>query len=241
MKLIIHLILLLILLLCAWSGWKRGLILGVGSLLALVISVYSADLLSTTYSYEVLDALRPFASGYLETTINNKVRPEYNIVGAAASSLSVEDYLAAHPEDAEGFCQSAFEHMGIYKETARSMASSSLSYAESQEVSVNAAMTEVLCRSVAYAVGFLLAFLLILILLTVVGNLSNLTFKIPGMDALNDVGGLITGLVQGAFFCVLIVWVMKFTGILLPQEKIAESGVLAWVMRADLLYPFLGI
>ena len=48
MKLIIHLILLLILLLCAWSGWKRGLILGVGSLLALVISVYSADLLSTT-------------------------------------------------------------------------------------------------------------------------------------------------------------------------------------------------
>ena len=102
-------------------------------------------------------------------------------------------------------------------------------------------MTEVLCRSVAYAVGFLLAFLLILILLTVVGNLSNLTFKIPGMDALNDVGGLITGLVQGAFFCVLIVWVMKFTGILLPQEKIAESGVLAWVMRADLLYPFLGI
>ena len=53
MKLIIHLILLLILLLCAWSGWKRGLILGVGSLLALVISVYSADLLSTTYSYEL--------------------------------------------------------------------------------------------------------------------------------------------------------------------------------------------
>lgn len=241
MKLILNLTLLLIVLLCAWNGWKRGLISGIGALLALVISVYCADLLSITYSYEVIDALRPFASGYMETTINNEVRSEYNIMGAADSSLSVEDYLTAHPEDAEAFCQSTFAHMGIYEETARVMADSSLDYAASQEMSVTGAMVEVLCRTASYAVGFMLAFLLILILLTVLGNLPNLTFKIPGMDLLNDIGGLLLGIVQGFFFCALLAWFLKFTGIILPQDKLSESGLLAWIMRLDLLYPFLGI
>lgn len=241
MKLILNLTLLLIVLLCAWNGWKRGLIAGIGSLLALVISIYCADLLSTTYSYEVIDALRPFASGYMETTINNEVRVEYNITGASDSSLSVEDYLTAHPEDAQGFCQSTFEHMGVYGETARVMADSSLDYAAAQEMSVTGAMVEVLCRTAAYAVGFMLAFLLILILLTVLGNLPNLTFKIPGMDLLNDIGGLLTGVIQGFFFCALLCWFFKFTGIVLPQATIAESGLAAWLMRLDLLYPFLGI
>ena len=241
MKLILNLTLLLIVLLCAWNGWKRGLISGIGSLLALVISIYCADLLSTTYSYEVIDALRPFASGYMETTINNDVRPEYNILGATASSLSVEDYLSAHPDDAEGFCQSTFTHMGLYGETARVMADSSLDYAKAQEMSVTSAMVEVLCRTAAYAAGFILAFLLILILLTVLGNLPNLTFKIPDMDLLNDIGGLLTGLIQGVSFCALLAWFLKFTGILLPQEMLAESRLLAWLMKLDLLYPFLGI
>ena len=74
MNAVLTLSLLLIVLLCTWSGYKRGLILSVLSILAIIISIYGANLLSTTYSYEVIDALRPFASGFLETTINDKVR-----------------------------------------------------------------------------------------------------------------------------------------------------------------------
>ena len=82
---------------------------------------------------------------------------------------------------------------------------------------------------------------LILIVLTVIGNLPNLTFKIPDMDVLNDVGGLVLGIVQGILFCFLITWALKFTGILLPQETLSESTILSWFMRQDLLYNFLGI
>ena len=58
MKTALSLIFLAILIFCAWTGYKKGFIMGVGSLLAFVISVYGANLLANTYSGEVIDALR---------------------------------------------------------------------------------------------------------------------------------------------------------------------------------------
>ena len=63
MKTVLSLIFLIILIACTWSGYKKGLIMGIFSLLAFVVSVYGANLLAGTYSGEVVDALRPFASG----------------------------------------------------------------------------------------------------------------------------------------------------------------------------------
>lgn len=241
MNAVLTLSLLLIVLLCVWSGYKRGLILSVFSILAIIISIYGANLLSTTYSYEVIDALRPFASGYVETTINDKVRAEYDIAGVETASISVDDYLAAHPEEVQPFCTRTFEHLGIHKKTAERLAAETEAYAAKQEMDIRDALVEVLCLRITYVVGFILFFILILIILTVIGNLPNLTFKIPDMDVLNDVGGLVLGIVQGILFCFLITWSLKFTGILLPQETLAESGILSWFMRLDLLYTFLGI
>jgi len=241
MELILTLTFLAILLLCAWSGYKRGLIMGIGTLLILVISIYGADLLSTTYSYEVIDALRPFASGYTETIINQDIRQEFNIPGSETASLSVDDFLERNPSEAEAFCQSTFSRLGFYESTAAKLAAESVNYARTQEVAYTTAITEVFCQRIVYVAGFILAFLILLIILTVIWNLPNLSFKIPGLDLLNDIGGLVTGIVQGFVFCVLIAWALKFTGILLPQEKIAGSAVISWFMQRDLLLRFLGI
>ena len=65
MKLIIDLIFIAILVVCGWSGYKKGIIMGIGGVLVIIISLYGGNLLSTTFSYEVIPALKPFASGYL--------------------------------------------------------------------------------------------------------------------------------------------------------------------------------
>ena len=241
MNAVLTLSLLLIVLLCIWSGYKRGLILSVFSILAIVISIYGANLLSTTYSYEVIDALRPFASGYVETTINDKVRAEYDIAGVETASISVDDFLAAHPEEVQPFCKRTFEHLGIFPATAEALAAETEEYAAKQELDIRDALVEVLCLRITYVIGFLLAFVLLLIILTVIGNLPNLTFKIPDMDVLNDVGGLVLGGVQGLLFCFVVTWALKFTGILLPQTTLGESGILTWFTGHNLLSTFLGI
>lgn len=241
MKLILNLIMLAVILLCVWNGYKKGLVLGIGSLLAIVISLYAANLLSHTYSYEINDALRPFASGYLETNINQEVREEFGIAGSSSSSLSVADYLNVNPGQSKEFCRSTYEHMGIYRKTAISMAEKAVNYAEVQSRSVPDAMVEILISTLSYVGGFILFFLLILIFLTVLGKLPNLTFKIPGGDILNDMGGMIAGLLQGFFFCALFCWVLKFTGVLIPQEQLADSFFCSTLMHLDFLEPFLGI
>ena len=60
---IIDIVLLLILLGCAWKGYRNGLIPGIFMLLALLASLYGAKLVAETYSEEFISILEPFASG----------------------------------------------------------------------------------------------------------------------------------------------------------------------------------
>lgn len=93
MKAVLSLLFLSILIFCVWSGYKKGLVMGIFSLIAFVVSVYGANLLSQTYSGEVIDALRPFASGFVEVNVVDKtVRPA---MGIDSTNLSVKDYFAA--------------------------------------------------------------------------------------------------------------------------------------------------
>ena len=89
MRTILSLAFLIILIFCGWSGYKKGLIMGVFSLLAFAVSVYGANLLSTTYSLEVVDALRPFASGFVEVNIVDKKVPPTCCASRLTGSVSV--------------------------------------------------------------------------------------------------------------------------------------------------------
>ena len=70
MKLAIDILILIILIHGAWSGYKKGLIMGVAGALVLMVAVYGANLLSSTFAYDVVPALKPFAGGYVEGQID---------------------------------------------------------------------------------------------------------------------------------------------------------------------------
>ena len=239
MKLILTLLFLGIILFCAWTGYKKGMIMGVGSLLIFVVSVYFANLLSTTFSGEVIDALRPFASGYVETEIVDKVvRPA---LGIDMTNLSVTDFMAMNPGKEQMFCQLIFENMGIYEPTAEQMANESILYAQQFGWGIEDSAVEILCIRVAYAAGFILSFVMVIIILTAIGNIPNLSFKIPGFDTLNDISGAILGLAQGFCLCLFIAWGLKFTGILISQDILADTGLVSWFMSRTVLVNILGI
>jgi hypothetical protein len=234
----IDLTLIAILLICGWSGYKKGLIMGIGGIVVFAIAVYGANLLSNTYSYEAIDALRPFAGGYVEKKIDEEVRP---VLGLGAKDISVEDYLKANPEKEDLFCTSIFEAVGIYSQAAEKMSAEAQEYADTQNTSLKSAVIEVLCMRAAYVCGFILAFLLIHILLTVIGNLPNISYKLPDMDLVNDIGGASLGVFNGFLFCVTVVWALKFTGMLLSQKILSETLFASDLMRWDLLGDILGI
>ena len=64
-RLILDASLLVIVALCTWTGYRRGLIGGVAGLLAIVVALFGGSLLSSAYAQEVVPVMEPFAEGYI--------------------------------------------------------------------------------------------------------------------------------------------------------------------------------
>ena len=59
MKAIIDIVLIVIIALCTWNGYKRGLVGGIAGILAIIISLFGSSLLASAYSHEVVPAVEP--------------------------------------------------------------------------------------------------------------------------------------------------------------------------------------
>ena len=248
---ILDLILIAIILLCAWTGYKKGVIMGLGGILIIIISIYAANLVSNTFSYEVIPAMRPFVSGYMDPQIKYSVYDSLGIPYDPESGnpfneqndhmLSVNDLIIQNPDIAHTVGKLTYRRLGIVDSASERLATEAEKYHEASNVSLQTAIVEVLCSKAAFALGFILAFIIILTVFTVAGNILNLSFKIPNFDLLNDAGGAVLGLVTGFLFCFVIVWVLQFTGKLISEQTIAEAGITSWFMRRDVLGRYLGL
>jgi len=239
MRTILSLIFLIILVFCGWSGYKKGVIMGIFSILAFIISVYGANLLAVTYSGEVVDALRPFASGFVEVNIvDKKVRPA---MGLDAMTLSTADFFAQNPGREKEFCTLTYKAMGIYDATSEQMADEAVALAREKEMDLPDAVVDVLCSRISFVAAFLLAFIMVYILVTVILNIPNISFKIPNLDVFNDVGGAVLGVMQGICILLVVGWALKFTGLLIPHETLAETFLVPWFMDQPILAQYLGI
>ena len=51
---IIDFVLVAIILICGWCGYKKGLIMGIGGIIAIILSLLAANLLAKSFSYELV-------------------------------------------------------------------------------------------------------------------------------------------------------------------------------------------
>ena len=241
MKAIIDLVLLGILVICIWSGYKKGIIMGIGGIVCIIVAVYGANLLANTFSFDIVPALKPFAKGYAEGVITGKDSPVLKAMGWDENDFSVEDLLKAQPERKLEFCQVCYETLGVDSASAAVMAKRAVTYSEETGSTAWASVAQILCETVSFAACFILAFLLLIIALTVIGNLPNLSYKLPRLDLVNDIGGAVLGLVTGLMFCALLVWALKFMGKILGGETLAATRLGGWLLRKNFLLKYLGI
>lgn len=172
--------------LCAWRGYRAGIINGICGILAIIIAIYGANLIANTYSDELIGALDPFISGIVEG-IEGEL-PEFALedLESLAGQLGVEldgeldidldlagqlglDLSEIEGEDLENVLDdgvyvaaySVITKLGVHPLSAAPMAQEVADMTTSGEANIIDALTDVICVRAAFIVVFAVAFLLI--------------------------------------------------------------------------------
>ena len=221
MKLIIDLVLLAIIALCTWKGYKKGLVGNIISLFIIMVALLGGTMLSKAYSGEVIPALRPFISGYIDS---QKTRDKIiENMGFETGNYSLEDIIARDPSLRYDYAYEAMLHIGFYEKTSEKLAVDAVSFSEEQDMNMTDAVVEVMCETMTYVLGLTVAFLMILILLVAVGNLFNLSLRLPNMETGDEIGGSVLGFIKGFLYCVLLCWFLSFLGAILGRNTLYNT------------------
>ena len=223
-RLILDIVLLVIVALCTWTGYRKGLIAGIAGILAVIIALFGGSLLSSAYSREVVPVLEPFVDGYIDSqNTRDEILEKLNY---GYSDLSLEDILARDSSLRYNYAEECMKTVGIYQDRAEEMARTAVDYADRNGVSMTDAVVTVLCNTASFVGGLTVAFLLILILLVAIGNIGNLSFRLPSLELVDEIGGAVLGFVKGFLYCVLLCWLLSFLGLIIGKDTL-ESTTLA--------------
>ena len=221
MKAVIDIVLIIIIALCTWNGYKRGLVGGVAGILAIIISLLGASILAAAYAHEVVPALEPFVDGYVDSHRNRDAILER--MGYGSSELSLEDILEQDSSLRYDYAYESLLDLGLYSKRAEELAKDAVALSEATGDTMTAAIVSVLCDTITTVGTMVIAFLLILILLVAVASIGNLSFRLPNLENVDEIGGAILGFGKGFLYCVLLCWVLSFLGIVIGKETMAHT------------------
>ena len=221
MKAVIDIILLIIIALCTWNGYKRGLVGGIAGILAIVVALFGGSLLSSAYSHEVVPALEPFIDGYVDSQANRDAVLES--MGYGDSDYSVEDIIAQDGSLKYDYAYECLLSVGFYSKTSEKLATRAVELAEEGSMDMTAAVVSVVCDTATYVGGAALGFLIILIFLIAVANVGNLSLRLPNMENLDEIGGSVVGFIKGFIYCVLLCWVLSFFGLIIGKSTMSDT------------------
>lgn len=225
MSLIIDLILIAIVAFCAWNGYRKGFIMGISGILALIVAFYGAQIVADTYSQEFTSMLKPFVSG---------------VVDAAVADVQIGGEDGYDNEEVYEVTYDALGNIGILKSAAQDIANEIAERVERTGQTMREEIVSVLCSKIAYVLTSVIVFLLILIVFTVIANILNLAFKMPGLEFINESLGALFGFAKGAIIVVAIAWVMRYLGVLVDEDIVNKTVLLEWLMEHNLVTKFFG-
>lgn len=192
-----------------WRGAKRGFVLTLCSLLAVVVAFAGATILSNAAAPMVADLLQPHLEQVIETTLEEK-----------ASEMELEDYFSVND------AVSALEDMGGVFEWAADAVGDALKVDLSHSIAAQAATAaSAVAAYLARRLLFAIAFVLLLIVWGFVSRTLDLVTKLPVINSLNHSLGGVVGAVKGLVLALAALWILRDLTGALSRETVESTQI----------------
>ena len=200
-----------VLLLFLLIGAKQGFVRAVAGLVIVAISLVGAAMIAASFTGPVTKFVAP--------VIEEKIADE--VEEAITDHTGALDVQRQDPE-----LSALLDMLGLDDDARDAISARAEESIVSTGATVISAVVESVMYSVVYAVLFLLSFLLLLLLLHILAKAMDLLTKLPGLHALNALGGAVTGLIKGALVLFLAIWVLRRLGVSFETYDVSRTHIL---------------
>ena len=230
----------IVLLLFALRGRKRGLILAVCSLAAVITAFagasYGADLLTP----KVAEVMVPKISSVIEQRIHDLDVTGTDAPGGDSSAVdSAEDDPTAEDtqDDAVGLdtVREALSALRLPSGMLQSVEESLGGLKEFGDLPalLSSAIARAAADTLLHLLVFLICFILILLLWRVIGHALDFVARLPVLHFCNKTGGFLFGTCKGIFFFFLLAWILRSVGGIVPDDAVEQTHLLRFFMTTN--------
>jgi len=219
---------------CGWRGYKNGLIRGVFGVVSLVLALFVANFAAQAYSDDAEVLLLPFASGIIESTMN-----DLDDEGIRYHPIAHDHEIS---DDFFGRAYMTLREIGLPEAAAVTIAEQSrlLELHGDDGRSFIEIVASKLTGSLAFVGVFAVAFLLISIVFAVIGNLIGLVFSLPGLRFVDIIAGAACGIAKGIIIVYVLAVIIRYFGlVILPILE--DTTVLYFLVNNNPIANMLGV
>lgn len=228
--LIFDLVIVLLLALAVWRGYRKGFILTFCGFLAIFVALVGATVVSNVLAQPVSQAISPMIESSIQQAVVEKLQSPDSSAPAGSQSPALPDSSQDSSQESPIPDVPLQEILDLLKQSPlyRGFADALQSAVNAGMVSATANATivisEYIAGQVARIVLFVVSFVLILIVWFFISHALDLAFKLPVLSSLNRWGGGALGLLKGGLLIYIACWLLK--GSFLPQEAIQSTYLL---------------
>lgn len=223
MRIIINVVLLLIMALCIWSGYKRGLIRSLAGFAAIILALVFSSAVANALTKQLVPAVEPFVGGYIASdSTTDAVLDE---LGYGNSDKSLNDILEEDGSLRYDYAYECMRETGFFKEVSEDLAMDAVNYANKNNISMTDSVITVVCNAAAYVICVSVLFIVIMVLFSALMDMLNLNIRLRN-DLVDDVAGAAVGFLKGFLICILLCWLLGFLGIITGRNTADKTGLL---------------
>lgn len=206
MSILLDIIVIVVILVCVFSGFKKGVLLSAATVIALLISIFLGGTIARSYGPKLSEKISPYMTWITEDATDE-------VIAKMTGTLESIDNSEAHR-----IIHDSFTTMGLSQEATDSLTEEAyqLMIGTGYDVRTSVALVfiDMLCYIAIFVVAFAIIGAILLIILNVVGS----SYEMPNLKWVDWIGGPVMGLIYGFIIVMVFALLLRYGIAIIPKD-----------------------